>query len=236
MVCNIEMPNFTGTSVGPTVTIPDTPLEVFSLFYTPDLIRTICEESNRYARQTRCDEIFDKFRPISTRDYEAFIGFNILMGINSLPALNDYWKKDSVYHYGPIADKISRERYREIARYLHFVDNSTLAPHGTQSYDRLGKVRPLLNYLQARSSAVYNPSRELSVDEATIKFQGRSSLKHYMPKKPIKRGIKVWVLADTGYFSRLEVYTGKKGNTTEHDIRGRVVRDLSAQMAQSLFR
>ena len=30
--------DFTGTSVGPTVTIPDTPLEVFSLFYTPDLV------------------------------------------------------------------------------------------------------------------------------------------------------------------------------------------------------
>ena len=149
------------------------------------------------------------------------------MGINSLPALDDYWKKDSVYHYSPIADKISRERYREIARYLHFVDNSTLAPRGTPSYDRLGKVRPLLNFLQARFSAVYNPSRELSVDEAMIKFQGKSSLKQYMPKKPIKRGIKVWVLADTGYFSQLEVYTGKKGNTTEHDLGGRVVRDLT---------
>ena len=35
-----------------------------------------------------------------------------------------------------------------------------------------------------------------------IKFQGRSSLKQYMPMKPTKRGIKVWVLADEyGFFS-----------------------------------
>ena len=172
-------------------------------------------------------ESFEKFEPISTRDYEAYIGFNILMGINSLPSLDDYWKWDSIFHYAPVADKISRERYREIARYLHFVDNSTLSQPGTPSYDRLGKVRPLLNYMQARFSAMYNPSRELSVDEAMIKFQGRSSLKQYMPKKPIKRGIKVWVLADRGYFSRLEVYTGKKGNSTEHDLGGHVVRDLT---------
>ena len=72
---------------------------------------------------------------------------------------------------------------------------------------------------------MYNPGRELAVDEAMIKFQGRSSLKQYLPKKPIKRGIKVWVLADSsnGYFSRLEVYTGKKGDRVEEGLGARVV-------------
>ncbi len=56
------------------------------------------------------------------------------------------------------------------------------------------------------------PGKELAADEAMIKFQGRSSLKQYMPKKPIKRGMKVWVLGDSsnGYFCRLDIYTGKK--------------------------
>ena len=32
-----------------------------------------------------------------------------------------------------------------------------------------------------------------------------------MPKKPVKRGIKVWVLGDseTGYFSKFDDYCGK---------------------------
>ena len=30
-----------------------------------------------------------------------------------------------------------------------------------------------------------------------IRFKGRSSLKQFMPMKPIKRGIKVWVRADS---------------------------------------
>ena len=36
-------------------------------------------------------------------------------------------------------------------------------------------------------------------------------MKQYLPKKPIKRGFKVWVRAEssTGYFSDFEVYTGK---------------------------
>ena len=48
-----------------------------------------------------------------------------------------------------------------------------------------------------------------------IKFTGRSSLKQYMPMKPVKRGIKVWALADShnGYFHKLQVYTGKESGS-----------------------
>ena len=59
-----------------------------------------------------------------------------------------------------------------------------------------------------------------------------------MPKKPIKRGIKVWVLGDSlnGYFSRLEIYTGKKGNTVEHGLGGRVVKDLTTNFQHKWHR
>lgn len=44
-----------------------------------------------------------------------------------------------------------------------------------------------------------------------IKFKGRCSLKQYMPKKPIKRGFKVWVIADkSGYCLKFDIYTGKQ--------------------------
>lgn len=53
------------------------------------------------------------------------------------------------------------------------------------------------------------------VDEAMVAFKGRSSLKQYMPLKPVKRGYKVWCLADaqTGYVYNFEVYTGKTANS-----------------------
>lgn len=54
-----------------------------------------------------------------------------------------------------------------------------------------------MEYLQIRFKEVYNPGRKLAADEAMIKFQGRSSLKQYIKNKPVKRGIKVWVLADS---------------------------------------
>ena len=36
--------------VGPTVEIPESPLRVFELFFSEDLLKVIMEESNRYVR------------------------------------------------------------------------------------------------------------------------------------------------------------------------------------------
>ena len=48
-------------------------------------------------------------------------------------------------------------------------------------HDPLGKVRPLINHLSSKFSSLYDPSKDIAVDEAMIKFQGRSALKQYMP-------------------------------------------------------
>ena len=67
-------------------------------------------------------------------DVRAFMGFHILMDINRQPSTEDYWKKDPIHYYKPIAQRISSDRFRDISRYLHFVDNSTLS-------QRLSKLR-----------------------------------------------------------------------------------------------
>ena len=76
-------------------------------------------------------------------------------------------------------------------RFLHFADNSSLPERDDPQYDRLGKVRPVMEKLQERFTEVYQPHCENAIDEAMIPFQGRSTLKQYMPAKPVKRGIKV---------------------------------------------
>ena len=61
-----------------------------------------------------------------------------------------------------------------------------------------------------------------------IKFKGRSSLKQYLPMKPIKRGFKVWVRADShnGYLCNFEIYTGKE-DSVETNLGAKVVKKLS---------
>ena len=117
------------------------------------------------------------------------------------------------------------------------MDNATLSPLRDPAYDKLGMMRPLIQHLSSCFQALYFPHRDVAVDEAMIKFQGRSSLKQYMPQKPTKRGIKVWVLADShnGYFWKFEVYTGKNGETVERGLPARVVKTLTEELKRQNF-
>ena len=69
------------------------------------------------------------------------------------------------------------------------------------------------HHLSKKFSELYQPQCEVAIDEAMIKFQGRSCLKQCNPLKPVKHGIKVWVLADSynGYISKSSKFTlGRK--------------------------
>ena len=152
----------------------------------------------------------------------------ILMGIVRLPSIYDYWKKDWTLDYAPISNRISRDRFREISQYFHFVDNTTLRLPGSEGYDRIGKVRPILIYIAERFLTLYNPNRDCSINEAMILYKGRSSMKQHIPLKPVRRGFKVWMRADscTGFVSEFQVYVGKEGEA-EDGLGARVIKDLT---------
>ena len=54
-------------------------------------------------------------------------------------------------------------------------------------------------------------NKNLSVDERMVKSKHRSGIRQYIKSKPVKFGIKLWVLADSlnGYTCDFEVYIGK---------------------------
>ena len=56
----------------------------------------------------------------------TYFGFQILMGIVEEPELRDYWSRNKRLHYAAISTRISRDRFEELTRYIHFVDNNTL--------------------------------------------------------------------------------------------------------------
>ena len=107
------------------------------------------------------------------------------MGINKLPYLRDYWSNSEYLHYLPVASRISRNRFFEISQYLHFANNNGYVPCDEPGHDRLFKVRPVLNALRDSFLTAYQPHCQNSTDEAMVKFKGRSSLKQFLPKKPV---------------------------------------------------
>ena len=58
--------------------------------------------------------------------------------------------------------------------------------------------------------------RQVSIYKHMILLNGRSSLKQYNPQKTIKRGFKLWTMADMNrYLNKFEVYQGKGRKTTD---------------------
>lgn len=104
--------------------------------------------------------------------------------------------------------------------------NNNLTPRRTDhNYDKLYKIRPYINKIRKSFKNNYYPTQNTAIDESMVKFKGRSSLKQYMPKKPTKRGYKVWTkCASTGYCLDFDIYTGKVGDRVETDLGGKIVR------------
>ena len=78
-------------------------------------------------------------------------------------------------------------------------------------YDRLWRVRWLLDALNRRFPRHFYPGQQLCVDEVLIAFKGSVHFKQYIPLKPHKWGIKAFALSDsqTGYILKVSLYSGK---------------------------
>ena len=74
---------------------------------------------------------------------------------------------------------------------------------------------------------MYLPEQNLSIDEQMIGTKSGISFTQYMPKKPKKFYIKVWVLCEADYCLQFQRYTGKSETEgAENGLSYRVVFDL----------
>ena len=145
-----------------------------------------------------------------------------------------------MYHYLPVAERITRDVFFAIWRFILFCNNESPPTDTSPSFaqlsslpdsqpvDRLCKVWPVISAIVAGCLTNYRRHREQAIDQAMVAFKGRSSMKQYLLMKPVKRGFKIWVQAAT-YVCELECYTGKRGNTTEVGLGGSVVTRLTRE-------
>ena len=62
------------------------------------------------------------------------------------------------------------------------------------TYDKLYEVRWMLDEIWDRIKAMWNPNQQMTVDEGMIMYKGKyCPIQQYMPMKPVRFGIKVWV-------------------------------------------
>nr|XP_013771544.1 PREDICTED: piggyBac transposable element-derived protein 4-like [Pundamilia nyererei] len=82
-------------------------------------------------------------------------------------------------------------------------------------------IRAVWDEWCARLPAMYRPGREVTVDERLVPFRGRCPFRQYMPSKPARYEIKIWVACDarSSYAWKMQVLYRERGHTVLGTLR-----------------
>ncbi|KAK7095548.1 hypothetical protein V1264_006938 [Littorina saxatilis] len=165
----------------------------------------------------------NKWEPVDAAEMKQFLALVLLMGIVRLPAIELYWSRKVLYRIPVFSSVMTRNRFQIILQFLHFHDNTKMPLPNDPEYDRLYKIRPVLDHLHERFQEVYEPRQAVCVDESLLLWKGRLIFRQYIPLKRARFGIKVYLCCESdgmargsgGYCYRFKVYAGKEDPVNE---------------------
>jgi hypothetical protein len=208
-VCDKRIESFDG-SPGPTTPLPmeARSVDYFYQLFPDALFEKITNETNLYAQQKR----HKNWTPTSVTEIKAYLGILFYMGVIQLPNYRAYWSSKPELRQETISSIMSVNRYEQLTRAFHLNDSTQNPPRGDPTHDKLHKIRPVIDNAKEKFPALYQPHKNLAVDEAMVKFKGRCGFLQYLPSKPCKWGIKSWAIADSEsfYLLNFDIYTGKE--------------------------
>ena len=195
-------------------------LDFFLLFFTDEVWQLLDEQTNLYAEQKRGPEEGSVWYPVTKDEMKAWVSLYLNMGLVTKPNLSSYWSTDPALNSPFFPSIMSRDRFLQILRYLHFADNTQAPRADSADYNKLYKLQPFLDLLIPKFQQVYKPNRQLAIDETLIKFKGKVHFRQFIPIKPGRFGIKAFTLAESssGYLLNSKIYTGKEGHGVQRDL------------------
>ncbi|XP_068227913.1 piggyBac transposable element-derived protein 4-like [Palaemon carinicauda] len=103
---------------------------------------------------------------------------------------------------------MSGRRFDLLHKFLHLVDNTTITDGPCR---KLAKIKPFSDLILKKFMNNYIPSRNVSVEESLLGWNGNLSWVQYIPAKRKRFGIKFYELREssTGYIWNFFIYTGK---------------------------
>ena len=83
--------------------------------------------------------------PLTLPELKQFLGLTLTTGLlDKRGSLADYWSKNPVLHTPFFGQTMSRNRYQNILKFLHFNNNETRPSDTT---DKLYKLRPIFDQI-----------------------------------------------------------------------------------------
>ncbi|CAH2012403.1 unnamed protein product [Acanthoscelides obtectus] len=200
-----SIPDEIQCAVDPSITANSTPLEIFNKLFPRSLFIFIAKCTNQriqmYNRNNKSATLTDAGEIMIT------LGCSLVMCYNKVPNLRHYWSSHPSLGNKAIKSAISKNRCLFLLSKLYFND-----PKKPEGSSKIYYVQELISCFKYTFQKYRSDSSRQSIDESMVGFKGRSSLKQYMPQKPVKRGIKLWCRCDakTGYTYDTNVYCGKE--------------------------
>ncbi len=209
------------------------PIDIFKLYFDENIVQVIISATNEYAEKMKDvkKSMYRNFQEMTADNFFAVVGIFIHMGYRKIPRYRLMWSLTSLC-FDPIISKVmSRNKFQSFLSFLHNIVSSDIEKELQSKGDKLCKVRVLNDHLQKRCLELYQPHREISVDERMVRSKARFSYRQYIRNKPTKWGFKLWCLCDShnGYTCSFSVYRGKNGEI-------RSPNGLSYDVVQSLIK
>ena len=185
----------------------------------------LVQETNRYASQFIAGKNLtpssraNTWKPTNKDELKVFLGLVLLTGlIDKKRGLASYWSKEELIATPFFNKCMSRNRFQLLTAFLHFNDNEKM-PENCD--DKLYKIRPMYSLMVSRWRELYSLGEHIAIDEGMLQWRGRLSFKVYMKNKPVKYGIKSYILADskTHYCWNLDLFHRVK-KTLKETVQG----------------
>ncbi|CAH2008632.1 unnamed protein product [Acanthoscelides obtectus] len=190
-------------------------VDYFLSLFSEEIVNIVVTETNRYAAQQKAKN----WKDINLPELYVFLAITMLMPRVKKLEMKEYWSQDNLLHTAIFRQKMSRDRYFQIRRYLHFCNNEEVPLN-----DRLYKIDQVMQKLRRNFQNNFYPFENLVIDESMVLFKGRLAFKQYIKTKRHRFGVKLYVLCDceTGSVLDFIIYAGKATNVQaekNHDLR-----------------
>lgn len=149
--------------------------DYFDLMFSPEIINDFVQHTNNYAwwKMQQKGEEDRVWYDIMEEEMKAYLGLNIVMGINQLPSYKDYRSKDLFLGNEGTKSIMTVRRYEKITEYFHVSDRANEPARRARNFDKLYKVREVITMARRNFNNNYKPNGKLAIDEAMIKWTGR---------------------------------------------------------------
>jgi len=135
----------------------------------------MARETNRYAEQHIQTQQLTKrsktlqWKSTTNEEMLKFLGVIIEMELVQMPEIDYYGSKSKLFGSEVIQNTMSRDRFELLLKFYHFSNNQ----EELADQDRLFKLRPLLDLLEASFKSIYIPGSIISIDETMVSWKGR---------------------------------------------------------------